>query len=94
MPLYDFEDNEYRPMRDIEQRALLRKSFGIEQEWTIRESKSEHGSIRLRLCSATHDDDVELELSGNFTNAQRDRVAAEICAQLNKAENDATREFT
>lgn len=85
MSTYDFE-NEYRPIRDAEQ-------AGFKQEWTIRNSAKHGRQVILRICSATHDDDVELELTGNFTDAQRDRVAQEICDQLNKAEDAAAKEF-
>ena len=82
MSQYDYDDNEYRAVRDGKERARIRQEIGIKDEWSINVDSRGH----WRLCSATHEDDVELELSGNFSPEQALRVALEICTQLNEAE--------
>jgi len=87
MAQYDFDKHEYQPIMDGEQRAKRRKLLGIHVEWYVREIDTPQ-RYEVRLCSHTHDDDVELILTGNFTDEQKLRVANEVVAQLNRCEKE------
>lgn len=89
MPKYDFDNNEYHLIRDVEQRAAIRQARGCSKEWRV----ISYDGNQVRLQSATHEDDVELVITGNFTKDQKWRLAEELCAQLNKAEHDAAKEL-
>lgn len=89
MPQFDFDQNEYRPLADVERRAGLRRLLKLKNEWYVRSDGKGHA----RLVSHTHDDDVELVITGNFSEVQLERLANELCAQLNKAELEAAEEF-
>ena len=82
MQKFDFDDHEYTPIRDGEERARIRRAQGIKGEWEIQTWPKN----KLVLQSYTHDDDVCLEISGNFSPEQRLKVITEIRDQLNAAE--------
>ena len=71
--------------RDGPGRARYRRLMGLQYEWFV-DTWMRNGQKRFILQSNTHDDDVVMEISGNFTDEQAYRVATEICEQLNAAE--------
>jgi len=91
MPQYDHDSNEYSPIMDAEQRAAKRRARGWKEEWYVQIVPNSYK--HARLVSRTHDDDVELVITGNFSDVQRNRLAHELCAQLNRAELEDAKEF-
>jgi hypothetical protein len=77
---------EYERSMDIrgraKRRAALAERFGNPvQEWHV---IMQDGKPVLE--STSHSDDVQLQITGNFSDEQRERIAHELCRQLNLAE--------
>ena len=85
MDQFDFDENEYIPVQTAFHRAELRRQLKIKKEWQVNKWGEKH-KPEIVLVSHTFDSDVVLSISGNFSLVEKERIAKELCDQLNLAE--------